>query len=367
MQIQAAIVRETGKIAVETVELDSPRDNEILVRNVATGVCHTDLAVMNQVLPAPLPMALGHEGAGVVVKVGANVTKVVPGDHVLMSYDYCGDCPSCNANKQTYCHHSFDYCFGGHRPDGSATLSKDGTPIGSSFFGQSSFATHSLCYDRNVVKVRKDAPLELLGPLGCGIQTGAGAILNALKVEEGSDIAVFGAGAVGLAAIMAAKVAGARHIFAIDVIPERLDLARDLGATHVINGASEDPLARIAEHTEGGVMYALDTTGVKHVMTQAVSCLAPRGTCVWVAGVSPDMNIEVNPLFLLYGRSVRGVIEGESHDAQAFITRLIDLYMDGKFPFDRLIKTYPFSQFTTAMSDAKSGATIKPVVVFGPA
>lgn len=367
MQIQAAIVRESGKIAVETVDLDAPRDNEILVRNVATGICHTDLLVMNQVLPAPLPMALGHEGAGIVVKVGANVTKVVPGDHVLMSYDYCGDCPSCNANKQTYCHQSFEYSFGGRRPDGSATLSKDGTPIGSSFFGQSSFATHSLCYDRNVVKVRKDAPLELLGPLGCGIQTGAGAILNALDVEKGSDVAIFGAGAVGLAAIMAAKIAGARRIFAIDVKPDRLALARELGATHAINGASEEALALIAEHTDAGVMYALDTTGVKPVMSQAVACLAPRGTCVWIAGVSPDMNIEVNPLFLLYGRSVRGVIEGDSHDAQAFITRLIDLYMDGKFPFDRLIKTYPFAEFSKAMSDGKSGAAIKPVVVFDPA
>lgn len=366
MNIQAAIAREKGQIAIETVQLEQPRDNEILVRNVATGICHTDLSVLEQVLPAPLPMALGHEGAGVVVKVGANVTKVAPGDHVLMSYDYCGHCPSCDAGKLTYCHNSFAYCFGGQRPDGSTPLSKNGEPLGGSFFGQSSFATHSLCYDRNVIKVRKDAPLELLGPLGCGIQTGAGAILNALKVEAGSDIAIFGAGAVGLSAVMAARIAGARRIFAIDVVPERLALARELGATDIINGKTDDALAQIASRTDGGVMYALDTTGVEPVMKQAVACLAPCGTCVWIAGVSPELNIEINPLFLLYGRSVRGVIEGDSHDAQAFISQLIDWHMEGEFPFDKLIKTYGFADFSTAIADGKSGAAIKPVIVFDP-
>ncbi|PCH95126.1 MAG: NAD(P)-dependent alcohol dehydrogenase [Rhodobacteraceae bacterium] len=364
MKIESAICRHTGKLAIETVDLEEPRENEILVRTIATGICHTDISVMNQVLPAPLPIALGHEGAGIVEKIGAKVTNVAVGDHVVMTYDYCGTCPSCLAGKQTYCHNSFDYCFGGHRPDGSSPISKDGEAVGGSFFGQSSLATYSICYDRNVVKVRKDAPLELLGPLACGIQTGAGAVLNALKVEKGSDFAVFGAGAVGLSAIMAAKIAGARRIIAVDVAPERLALAKELGATDIINGATDDILEIIASLTEGGVMFALDTSGVPTVMQQAVMALAPRGTCGWLAGVSPDLNITVNPLFLLYGRSIRGIIEGDAHDASAFINKLIDWHMEGKFPFDKLIKTYPFSDLDTAIADSKSGSAIKPIVVF---
>lgn len=364
MKIESAICRHVGKIAIETIDLEEPRENEVLVRNIATGICHTDISVMNQVLPAPLPIALGHEGAGIVEKVGAKVTNVAIGDHVVMTYDYCGTCPSCLAGKQTYCHNSFDYCFGGYRPDGSSPISKDGEALHGSFFGQSSLSTYSLCYDRNIVKVRKDAPLELLGPLACGIQTGAGAVLNALKVKKGSDFAVFGAGAVGLSAIMAAKIAGARHIIAVDVAPERLELARQLGATDIINGTSENVLEKIAGLTEGGVMYSLDTSGVETVMQQAVMSLAPRGTCGWLAGVSPDMNVTVNPLFLLYGRSIRGIIEGDAHDASAFINQLIDWHMEGKFPFDKLIKTYPFSEIETAIIDTKSGSAIKPIIVF---
>lgn len=364
MKIESAICRHAGQVTIETIDLEEPRENEVLVRCVATGICHTDISVMNQVLPAPLPIALGHEGAGVVEKLGSKVTNVAVGDHVVMTYDYCGTCPSCLAGKNTYCHNSFDYCFGGHRPDGSSPISKDGEILHGSFFGQSSLATYSLCYDRNVVKVRKDAQLEILGPLACGIQTGAGAVLNALQVEQGSDFAVFGAGAVGLSAIMAAKIAGAQRVIAVDIAPERLELAHELGATDTINGASENVLEKIAALTDGGVLYSLDTTGVPAVMQQAVMALAPRGTCGWLAGVSPDLNISVNPLFLLYGRSIRGIIEGDAHDASTFINQLVDWHMDGKFPFDKLIKTYPFSDLDTAIADSKSGKSIKPVILF---
>lgn len=364
MKIESAICRHAGQIAIETVDLEDPRENEILVRNIATGICHTDISVMNQVLPAPLPIVLGHEGAGIVEKIGAKVSNVEVGDHVVMTYDYCGTCPSCLAEKQTYCHHSFDYCFGGDRPDGSSPISQNGDTVHGSFFGQSSLATYSLCYDRNVVKVRKDAPIELLGPLACGIQTGAGAVLNALKVEQDTDFAVFGAGAVGLSAIMAAKIAGARRIIAVDVVPDRLELACELGATDIINGTSQDVLEKIATFTQGGVMYALDTSGVPSVMEQAVMSLAPRGTCGWLAGVSPDLTIAVNPTFLLNGRSIRGIIEGDAHDAEAFINQLIDWNMEGRFPFERLIRTFPFSDLDAAIAAGKSGKVIKPVVVF---
>ncbi|MCO6187868.1 NAD(P)-dependent alcohol dehydrogenase [Rhizobium sp. L1K21] len=365
MKIQAAVAREPGKLVYEALDLDAPRDNEILVRIVATGICHTDLSAIEQLLPARLPMVPGHEGAGIVVAVGADVTKVVPGDHVVMTYDYCGDCRACNDHDHTYCHHAVERCFFGDRPDGSSTL-HDGQQavVHGSFFGQSSLATHALCYDRNVVKVSKEAPLELLGPLACGIQTGAGAVFNALAVDEKTDFAVFGAGAVGLSAVMAAHVAEAPVIIAVDISDDRLETARALGATHVFNSKNGDPVAFIRSLTDGGVLRSLDTSGVPTVMQQALASTAPRGTCGWLAGVDPSLEVPINPTFLLAGRSVKGIIEGESHDAQAFITRLIDLYMDGRFPFDRLCRFYEMDQLAEALADSKFGRTIKPIIRF---
>ncbi|TNB46207.1 NAD(P)-dependent alcohol dehydrogenase [Martelella lutilitoris] len=366
MRIQAAVAREPGTLVYETLDLDSPRDNEILVRVVATGICHTDLSAIGQLLPARLPMVPGHEGAGVVEAVGAGVTKVVPGDHVVMTYDYCGDCRACDDHDHTYCHHAVERCFLGDRPDGSATLhDAERKVVHGSFFGQSSLATYALCYDRNVVKVRKDAPLALLGPLACGIQTGAGAVLNALDVNANTDFAVFGAGAVGLSAVMAAHVAGAPIIIAVDISDDRLEMARALGATHVFNSKNGDPVAFIRSVTDGGVLRSLDTSGVPTVMQQALAATAPRGVCGWLAGVDPALEVPVNPTFLLAGRSVKGIIEGESHDAQAFISRLIDLYMDGRFPFDKLCRFYEMDQLAEALDDSRSGRTIKPIVRFG--
>ncbi|WP_434287342.1 NAD(P)-dependent alcohol dehydrogenase [Celeribacter sp. SCSIO 80788] len=366
MKIQAAVARQTGQLAYETLDLDAPRANEILVRVVATGICHTDLSAINQVLPARLPMVPGHEGAGIVEAVGADVTKVQVGDHVVMTYDYCDDCRACHDHDYTYCHHSVERCFLGDRPDGSTTLTDaDHKTVHGSFFGQSSLATYALCYDRNVVKVRKDAPLELLGPLACGIQTGAGAVFNALDVTDKTDFAVFGAGAVGLSAIMAAHVAKAPIIIAVDISDERLALAKELGATHTFNPKNGDALEFIHGITDGGVLRALDTSGVPAVMQQALASTAPRGTCGWLAGVDPKLEVPINPTFLLTGRSVKGIIEGESHDAQAFISKLVDLYLDGKFPFDTLCKFYDMDDLDQAMADGKSGKTIKPIVRFG--
>jgi aryl-alcohol dehydrogenase len=364
MKIQALVARETGKTHIETLFLDEPRENEILVRMVATGICHTDISAIHQILPARLPMVPGHEGAGIVEAVGRGVSRVAPGDHVVMTYDYCGECRACHDHDHTYCHHAVERCFLGDRPDGSSTLTDGAQIVHGSFFGQSSLATHALCYDRNVVKVRKDAPLELLGPLACGIQTGAGAAFNALGVNDRTDFAVFGTGAVGLSAIMAAKIAGAPRIIAVDVSDERLALARDFGATDTFNGRSGDAVAFIRSITDGGVLRSLDTSGVPRVMQQALESTAPRGACGWLAGVDPKLEVPVNPTFLLAGRKLQGIIEGESHDAEAFIGRLIDYYMDGRFPFDRMCKFYPFEDYERAIADAESGRTIKPIIRF---
>jgi len=364
MKIEAVVARETGKTHIETLFLDEPRENELLVRVVATGICHTDISAIHQILPARLPMVPGHEGAGIVEAVGSAVTHVVPGDHVVMTYDYCGECRACNDHDHTYCHHAVERCFLGDRPDGSSTLNDGANSVHGSFFGQSSLATYALCYDRNVVKVRKDAPLQLLGPLACGIQTGAGAAFNALGVTHKTDFAVFGTGAVGLSAIMAARIAGAPRIIAVDVSDERLQLARDFGATDTFNAHSGDAVEFIRSITDGGVLRALDTSGVPRVMQQALASTAPRGACGWLAGVDPNLEVPVNPTFLLAGRRLQGIIEGESHDAEAFIGKLIDLYMDGVFPFDRMCKFYTFDEYEQAIADAEAGVTIKPIILF---
>jgi len=365
MHVHAALARaDHPQLSLETLELAAPREDEILVRLVGVGLCHTDVSALDQLLPVPFPIVLGHEGAGVVQAVGARVRSVKPGDPVVMTYDYCDSCPSCDEGERTYCHEVVRMNFGGLRFDGSSALSQHGHLVHGHFFGQSSFASHALCTERNVVKVRPDAPLALLGPLACGIQTGAGAVLNSLQVSEGDTIAIYGAGAVGLSAVMAAKVAGASRIIVVDVLPQRLSLAKELGATDVIHAREQDPLQSTLALTGYGVRYALDTSGVPAAMEQALASLAPRGTCAWLAGTSPALTMPVSPSYLLNGRKLRGIIEGDSHCPQEFIPRLIDWFMQGRFPFDRMVKTYAFDRINDAIADTRSGTTIKPVLVF---
>ena len=366
MQILAAVARaHRAPFVLETLDLEAPRADEILVRVVATGICHTDIVVRDGVMPTPLPAVLGHEGSGVVEAVGAGISKVQPGDHVVMSFDSCGVCPSCREHAVAYCHEHFQRNFLAARADGSSPISKDGERISANFFGQSSFATHALCHEANVVKVPRDVPLELLGPLGCGIQTGAGAVLNALKVASGKSFCVFGAGAVGLSAVMAAKIAGAAIIVAVDVNQRRLRLAGELGATHTVNGAELDASAELMKITGYGVDYALDTTGAPTVIQNIIGSLAPRGACGIVGSPRPPATITVEMLpFMVGGRKLVGIIEGSSMPG-VFIPELIKLYRDGRFPIDRLVKYYAYADINQAMHDAEAGTVIKPIVRIG--
>lgn len=367
MQIRAAVTRAPrAPMSLESLELEAPRDDEVLVRLVATGICHTDLAMRDQAFPVPQPIVLGHEGAGIVERVGRAVDKVKPGDPVVMTFNSCGHCPSCRDHLPGYCHDFFGYNFSGSRPDGSSPLSDTASRIHGNFFGQSSFATMALCHPRNVVKVPGDVALELLGPLACGIQTGAGAIINALKVGMGQSLAVFGAGSVGLAAIMAARLVGAATIIAVDMIDGRLDLARELGATHAIHAGRADPVKEIMAITGafGGVDFAFETTALMPVLRQAIDVLAPRGTCGFVGASPAGTELTVDIMHLMTaGRSLRGIVEGDSNP-DVFIPRMIELYRQGGFPFDRLITFYPFERINDAIHDSETGAVVKPVVRF---
>lgn len=363
MQISAAIARTKGApLTIEAIEIDEPREDEVLVRVVATGVCHTDMVMRDQLLPIPLPAVLGHEGAGIVERVGKSVTKVRPGDHVVMTFDSCGACPSCSEHEPAYCHAIFPLNFAGARLDGTTALSRSGEPVHSHVFGQSSFATYALCHARNVVKVRDDVALEKLGPLACGVQTGAGTVLCALKVRQGQSVMVTGCGTVGLSAVMAAKYAGAATIVAVDLLDSRLDMARELGATHTINGRGADLVKAITAIAGPGVDYAIDTTGVPELIGQAVLCLAPRGTCAVVGAIVPGALLPINGSELMsFGRSVRGIVEGSS-DPDRFIPRLVELHLEGHLPFDKLIRYYPFSAINDAIADSESGRCIKPIL-----
>lgn len=310
-------------------------------------------------------LRLGHEGAGVVSAVGAAVTTVAPGHHVVLSYQACGHCGPCLTGHAPYCDHAFEANFGGARLDGTVGIHRDpdhgGPEMHGHFFGQSSLATHALATERNVVRVPKDVPLELLGPLGCGFQTGAGAVLKSLEVEASSSLAVFGVGAVGLAAVMAAKVAGATPIVTVDVNPERLALAVELGATHSIDARGGDLVEQLLAIAAGGLDYVLEITGRPDMLTTAVDVLAPLGTAGLIGGAPQGTQAPVDMGTLLFGRTVRGTVQGDSIP-QLFIPELIELHRTGRFPFDRLVTFYDFSDINGAVADAESGATIKPIL-----
>ncbi|SIS02629.1 MULTISPECIES: NAD(P)-dependent alcohol dehydrogenase [Pseudomonas] len=363
MQIKAAVVRDTSApFVVETLTLDEPRADEILVRIVGAGVCHTDMVVRDQGYPVPLPLVLGHEGSGVVERIGANVTTLQPGDHVVLSYANCGHCTNCLSGAPGYCESFYDQNFGGQRTDGSTPYKDaEGHAVCGCFFNQSSFGTHALVSERNAIKIPKDVPLELMGPLGCGIQTGAGAIMNALKPGVGSSIAVFGAGSVGLSAIMAAKAVGCTQIIAVDMNDARLELARELGATHVINPASTNTLDKIRDISGGGVQFSLECTSHPKVLRQAVDCLRIPGVCglVGAAPLGTEASLDMNTV--LFGRTLRGIIEGDSVP-KVFIPQLIELWRAGRFPFDRLVKYYALEDINQAVADSESGVVLKPIL-----
>jgi aryl-alcohol dehydrogenase len=352
-KIQAAVLRKRGgPMKIESLEMEGPRNDEILVRIVASGICHTDISFCDGWEKADNALVLGHEGAGVVEQVGKSVKNVKRGDHVILSYQSCGDCRQCRSGRPAHCKYFWELNFGFQRLDGSNALFRSG--VRGHFFGQSSFATHSLATERNLVKVSKDLPLEILAPLGCGMQTGAGTVMNSLKVSEGKSLAVFGTGAVGLSAIMAARLVGANPIIGVDIKPNRLILALQLGATHTIDNRSQDIIARIENITGSGVDYVVETTGNPKMHQIAIDILNPHGIVGLLTGESGTDSLPE-------GRKTLGIIQGDAIP-QHFIPKLIDLYLAGKFPFDRLVKFYNFSDINRAIADSKRGDTIKPVL-----
>ncbi|MGW8526348.1 MULTISPECIES: NAD(P)-dependent alcohol dehydrogenase [Nocardiopsidaceae] len=366
--LAAVIEKQDGPFEFRDVEVEEPRPDEVLVRMVATGICATDAHVRAQRMATPLPVVLGHEGAGIVERTGSAVTSVAPGDHVVLSYHSCGRCKPCVSGHAAYCDDVWAANFAGARLDGSNGLHTAGGPDTGPeprghFFGQSSFSTYALTHQRNTIKVPADLPLEVMAPLGCGLQTGAGAVLKALAVPVGASLAVFGVGAVGLAAVMAARVAGAAVIVAVDVDADRLALARELGATHTVDpGLVGDLAAELRAVQERGMEYVLDTSGRAENLDAGVGALAPMGRFGFVA-FHEGGGAVVDAGRLTMGQSLQGIIQGDAV-SPLLVDELAELYRAGRFPIDRLLSFYDFTDINTAFDDAGSGRITKAVLRF---
>ncbi|WP_432123354.1 NAD(P)-dependent alcohol dehydrogenase [Streptomyces sp. S1] len=364
---KAAIVREKGgPFLIEDLHLEEPRIDEVTVRLVATGLCHTDLLARDQIMPPGVPAVLGHEGSGVVTAVGAGVGSVAVGDRVVLAPMSCGQCRNCRSGHPMHCAKFLGMNLYGRRKDGTtAYRDADGGELGAHFFGQSSFSNEVVVHERSVVRVEDDigdVPLELLGPMGCGLQTGAGTVLDSLAPPPGSSIVVFGAGAVGLAAVMAARIAGCDRILVTDHHDHRLDLALDLGATHVLRAGSDTLNRDIVHLTGSGADFAVDAVGVPQTVRSSIDVLNTGGTAAIVGsgGTGQEVSLGISQLF---GRTLKAVVEGDTVPA-LFIPRLIAFHRAGRFPFDRLIQTYPFDDINKAAEDSERGRTVKPVLVY---
>ncbi|MEU4693589.1 NAD(P)-dependent alcohol dehydrogenase [Actinoplanes sp. NPDC023714] len=350
MRARAALVRTPGgPFAIEDVEIDEPAADEVLVRITAAGICHTDLA-MSRAWPARLlPMVFGHEGAGVVEAVGDRVTTVSPGDRVCLSFRSCGTCPECAAGRRAYCLRSDLNTRGGRK---NAIDSAHGD-----FFGQSSFATYALSHADNTIRIPDDYPDTLAAPLGCGVQTGAGTVINVLRSRPGDSLIVFGAGGVGLSAVMAAAANGVT-VIAVDPIPSRRELARDLGAADALDPAAPDLAGALRELTGGGAHQAIDTTGRGGVIRQAIGALRRRGTLALV-GMGGTAEFDIMTV-MTNGIEIRGVIEGDA-EPSTFIPKLIEMNL----PLQKIIAEYVFDDIQTAVEDAAAGRVVKPVLRIG--
>ncbi|MDR2163545.1 MAG: NAD(P)-dependent alcohol dehydrogenase [Clostridiales Family XIII bacterium] len=367
MKITAAITRTKGEISIEEAELAAPKASEVLVKIIASGVCHTDAAGIEGFIPwITFPQVFGHEGVGIVEEVGIAVDTLKPGDRVAMTFPSCGRCKYCLDGHPYACVHLNELFFSGAYKDGTRRISQNGEDIGS-FFAQGAFATHAIVDARNAVKVEgiPDDKLKYLCSLGCGVQTGAGAVLNRCKPKPATSLVVFGSGGVGMAAVMAAAIAGCTQIIAVDVVPSRLEMAKEFGATDTINAKEvDDVVAKIKEITGGGAHYSIESSGIPALTLQATACLRRMGIAVICSVTGPaEVSIPLEMYLMNPSVTLAGLTEGGSNP-QIFIPKLAEYFKAGRLPVDRLVKFYDFKDIKQAFADSHSGVTVKPILLF---
>lgn len=366
MKATAAVLNDpAGSFRIETIDVADPQAGEVRVAVKAVGICHTDLAIGSGALGTPFPVVLGHEGAGIVEAVGKGVTSVKPGDKVLLSFNSCGHCPRCKSDDPAYCFEFFPLNVACARPDGSTRLTRDEQPVADNFFGQSSFASLAVANERNIFKLGADADLALLAPLGCGIQTGAGAVIRSLRAKAGEALLVIGGGAVGLAAVMAGAITGCSPIILVEPQKARREMGLALGATHAIDPAVEgDPVAAIRTIAPAGVDIIAETSGHMSMLEQVPAMIATLGR-IGLIGMpgAPDAVLPLPIIqWLTLGGTVRGIVEGDS-DIAGFLPELIAHHHAGRLPFERFVTRYPFHEINQAIADSHSGKCIKPVLI----
>lgn len=364
MEALAAVLNQpNGPFTVEKVDVAAPQSGEVRVAIKAVGICHTDLVIASGAMGLQFPAVLGHEGAGIVESVGDGVTSVKPGDKVLLTFNSCGQCHPCGDHEPAYCNHFVPLNMLAVRADGSTRVTRDGNNVSDNFFGQSSFATMAVANERNVLKVDDDADLATLAPLGCGIQTGAGGVLRSLKAKQGETLVVLGAGAVGLSALLGGLIAGCSTIIVVEPQEGRRALAKELGATHTLDGQG-DVAAAVREILPEGVNMVLDTSGFMPVVQQSVNMIANRGR-IGLLGVpgSLDAALSVPMLQLLtQGGTVRGIVEGDS-DPAVFLPELLAHHKAGRLPIEKFSTRYRLEDINQAIDDAHHGKAIKAVLV----
>lgn len=366
MKATAAVLYKTNEaLKVEEIDVGEPRAGEVLVRMVATGICHTELSIIHGGLSmGALPQVMGHEGAGVVEAVGSGVTRVAPGDHVILAASpHCGQCKFCYSGRPYHCPALLGMAFTGGMIDGVKRFSKNGQEI-SHMLALSSFASLSVVHQSVAIKVPNDVPLEKLPPLGCGVQTGSGAVLNAANVQRGDSVAVFGCGTVGLSAVMAARLARAYPIIAVDLLDHRLEVAKDLGASHVVNPSKTDAVPEIQKLTGGGADYAFECIGSVKTFNQAVDCVRINGGTTVMTGAPPMGTTVTFDCAILNMKNILGNLEGNAIP-EVFIPSLLEFWRRGEFPFEKtLSKTYTLENINGAIADMEKGQVIKPIVKF---
>ncbi len=369
MDVRAAVARKAGALlTIETVQLEGPRACECLVEIKASGVCHTDAFTLSGDDPEGIfPAILGHEGAGVVVEVGAGVTSLAPGDHVIPLYTpECRQCDFCTSGKTNLCGAIRETQGQGLMPDGTSRFSMNSEPV-FHYMGTSTFAQYSVIPEIALAKIRQDAPFDKVCYIGCGVTTGIGAVINTAKVEAGANVVIFGLGGIGLNVLQGARMVGANMIVGVDTNPSKRALAEKFGMTHFVNpnDVGSDLVAHLVELTKGGADYSFECIGNVEVMRQALECCHKgwgESIIIGVAGSGQEIN--TRPFQLVTGRVWRGTAFGGAK-GRTDVPQIVDWYMDGKINIDDLIThTMPLEQINDAFDLMHAGTSIRSVVTF---